>query len=122
MDTAIALTAMAQRSIRELSDQYENTELRSPGILNVQNVWVFRLVPSSRTRYHWEMTKKLASNEKKRKENALVNPFLGHSHVSFMGNIADVLTEGGHDVSTHLDSCDARDGRRTAAPNRSESY
>ncbi|VDO86313.1 unnamed protein product [Heligmosomoides polygyrus] len=28
----------------------------------------------------------------------IYSPFLGHSHVKFLGTIADVLTEGGHNV------------------------
>ncbi|RCN38659.1 hypothetical protein ANCCAN_15416 [Ancylostoma caninum] len=43
----------------------------------------------------------------------IYNPFLGHSHVSFMGNIADVLSEGGHDVTVVMPEMDEEQLHRT---------
>ncbi|VDM73572.1 unnamed protein product [Strongylus vulgaris] len=41
------------------------------------------------------------------------SPFLGHSHVNFLGSLADVLTEGGHDVTVLMPETDIDEVNRT---------
>ncbi|EYC14472.1 hypothetical protein Y032_0040g228 [Ancylostoma ceylanicum] len=41
------------------------------------------------------------------------SPFLGHSHVKFLGRIADVLTSGGHEVTVLMPEIDEGELTRT---------
>ncbi|RCN27383.1 hypothetical protein ANCCAN_26882, partial [Ancylostoma caninum] len=41
------------------------------------------------------------------------SPFLGHSHVKFLGQIADVLTSGGHEVTVLMPEIDEGELART---------
>ncbi|ETN73819.1 hypothetical protein NECAME_13390 [Necator americanus] len=43
----------------------------------------------------------------------IYSPFLGHSHVTFLGRIADVLTNGGHDVTVVMPEIDTGELERT---------